>query len=526
MMGAPADDQEVADAKPAHKVTLSDFYISEYEVSQHVWVAVMGDNPSTYVSTEPSNRFIEVPVMDVSWEDCQVFIKRLNELTGCHFRLPTEAEWEFAARGGNKSRGYRYSGSNDYSSIAAQRNEESPRLIGPAMSRRSNELGIYDMTGNVEEWCQDWYGPYGKAALVNPKGPSSGAERVLRGGSFYLGDPRMRVWDRSHASAESRSPRIGLRLVCDVSGLKIRVSELTLDRQSLQLEIGEEASLKVHAYPEYADKPSVTWSSSDESVVKVISPGKMRGIKNGLATITVSTPNHVEAKCEVTVFSYIEPQQVDLGLSVKWGTFNLGASRQEECGRYFAWGETEEKEDYTSKTYRWYTGERADRGLTKYCSYSRDGYEGFKDDKITLDLKDDAAYILLDGKWRMPTKAEVDELMENCTWEWSSLNGVRGYTITSNIPGYTNRSIFIPAAGYMSEDNTYRAGTDGHYWCSELYNREYGSDFVYSLRFHEYLTTNGPEDRSRGLPIRPVTGKMPTSSSMPPGDKKASAGTP
>lgn len=213
MMGAPADDKECDDnCRPAHKVTLSSYYICKYEVSQRLWEAVMGSNPSTYKSEIPDNRFIDVPVHDVSWFDCQKFISKLNRLTGKQFRLPTEAEWEFAARGGKKSKGYKYSGSNNLEAVAWF-DGETPAYIGPSRDRRSNELGIYDMTGNVDEWCQDWYEPYKNTAQVNPKGPKTGTSRVLRGGSYFSPNKNWKVWERMKDTPYYSIYRLGLRLV-------------------------------------------------------------------------------------------------------------------------------------------------------------------------------------------------------------------------------------------------------------------------------------------------------------------------
>ena len=121
----------------------------------------------------------------VSWNDCQEFIKKLNALTGKNFRLPTEAEWEYAARGGKKSRGYKYSGSNNIDDVAWY--PENSSGTHPVKAKQSNELGIYDMSGNVDEWCQDWYGRYSSDAQTNPTGPNSGAYRIIRGG-YYYGD--------------------------------------------------------------------------------------------------------------------------------------------------------------------------------------------------------------------------------------------------------------------------------------------------------------------------------------------------
>ena len=214
MMGAPANDTECDNnCRPAHKVTLSSYYIGKYEVSQRLWEAVMGSNPSTYRSSIP--KIIDAPVHDVTWFDCQKFISELNKLTGKQFRLPTEAEWEFAARGGKKSKGYKYSGSNDLEAVAWYDGETPSDIgsIGEYRFRQSNELAIYDMTGNVDEWCQDWYGPYRKTAQVNPKGPNTGTSRVLRGGSYISSNKNWKVWERMKDTPYYSSRRLGLRLV-------------------------------------------------------------------------------------------------------------------------------------------------------------------------------------------------------------------------------------------------------------------------------------------------------------------------
>ena len=179
MMGATSEQGSDAfdSEKPAHRVTLSGFYIGKYEVTQSLWRAVMGSNPS---STKGDNG----PVTDVSWNICQEFLRRLNSLTGKNFRLPTEAEWEYAARGGNRSRGYKYSGSDNLGEVAWY-DGNSGGGIRDVGTKRPNELGIYDMSGNVYEWCQDWYGSYSNLSQTNPTGPSSGSRRVIRGGSWH-----------------------------------------------------------------------------------------------------------------------------------------------------------------------------------------------------------------------------------------------------------------------------------------------------------------------------------------------------
>ena len=177
-MGATSEQGSEADSdeKPVHRVTLSDYYIGKCEVTQELWEAVMGSNPSCFIG-------VQNPVEGVSWNDCQEFVSSLNSLTGMTFRLPTEAEWEYAARGGNKSRHYKYSGSNNIFDVAWH-DGNSGSTTHAVGTKTANELGIYDMSGNVWEWCSDWYGSYSAGAQTNPQGPSSGSFRVLRGGSW------------------------------------------------------------------------------------------------------------------------------------------------------------------------------------------------------------------------------------------------------------------------------------------------------------------------------------------------------
>ena len=176
-MGATAEMKDPFDwEKPTHQVTLTnDYYIGKYEVTQALWQAVMGNNPSYFKGGN-------LPVEQVSWDDCQEFLSKLNSITGKKFRLPTEAEWEYAARGGNKSKGYQYSGSNNLSDVAWYRDNSGYKTYAVG-TKQPNELGIYDMSGNVWEWCQDWYGEYSSSSQVNPTGANSGSSRVNRGGA-------------------------------------------------------------------------------------------------------------------------------------------------------------------------------------------------------------------------------------------------------------------------------------------------------------------------------------------------------
>ena len=201
------DSEAHDDEKPVHSVTLSDYYIGETEVTQELWEAVMGSNPSHFNGSRK-------PVEEVSWNDCQEFIKKLNQLTGKTFRLPTEAEWEYAARGGNKSKGYKYSGSNTIGDVAWYNVGSSNSIYGTHQvgTKAPNELGIYDMSGNVWEWCADRDGDYSSSSQTNPTGPTSGSSRVLRGGSWLYDAQHCRVAYRFSFYPSNRYSFFGFRL--------------------------------------------------------------------------------------------------------------------------------------------------------------------------------------------------------------------------------------------------------------------------------------------------------------------------
>ena len=205
-MGATAEQGSEAnsDEKPAHRVTLSSYHIGQTEVTQELWQAVMGNNPSDFKGSKR-------PVEEVSWNDCQDFIRKLNSITGQRFRLPTEAEWEFAARGGNSSRGYKYAGSNTLSNVAWHWDNSGAKIHDVA-TKSPNELGIYDMSGNVWEWCNDWYGSYNSGSQTNPQGPSSGSSRVHRGGCWISNARYCRVAYRDFSTPDTRIYYLGLRL--------------------------------------------------------------------------------------------------------------------------------------------------------------------------------------------------------------------------------------------------------------------------------------------------------------------------
>ena len=227
--GNAAEDKE----KPAHKVNLNDYYIGQTEVTQALWLAVMGSNPSEFPAYDH-------PVENVSWDDCQVFISKLNELTGAKFRLPTEAEWEYAARGGNRSQKFKYAGGNKHIDVAwsadaienilakdvpyttnvfntdqnMPTSDEETNTTHIVATKAPNELGIYDMSGNVWEWCADRFDEayYKNSPTNNPQGPVAGVNRVHRGGSWRSGEWYCRVSNRNADVPGYSYSTLGLRL--------------------------------------------------------------------------------------------------------------------------------------------------------------------------------------------------------------------------------------------------------------------------------------------------------------------------
>jgi formylglycine-generating enzyme required for sulfatase activity len=209
---------------PVHDVTLSSYFIGETQVTQKLWKAVMGttiEQQRDRLGKQLNLRGVgeEYPMYYISWNDCQEFIKKLNQLTGKTFRLPTEAEWEYAARGGNKSRGYKYSGGDNIDAVAwydgnSWYKDESHPDYGthPVGQKQANELGLHDMSGNVNEWCHDRYSLYSGGSQTNPVGPSSGSIRVNRGGSWFDDAGSCRVSYRNGYTPANRDNNLGLRL--------------------------------------------------------------------------------------------------------------------------------------------------------------------------------------------------------------------------------------------------------------------------------------------------------------------------
>jgi len=245
----------------------------------------------------------------------------------------------------------------------------------------------------------------------------------------------------------------------------IAVEYIELSKTTLELVEGESEVLTANVLPDNATDKTVTWSTSDASIATV-EEGKVIAIKEGEATITASAGG-TSASCSVTVKrKEVTPEAVDLGLSVKWASFNVGATKPEEYGDYFAWGETEPKSDYSWATYKWCNG--SDDSLTRYCPFDKTDYwggDGSPDNKTNLadyDYEDDAARANWGGKWRMPIDEEIRELMANCSMKRTALNDVNGYMLTSKRNG---NSIFLPAAGYKRNSGLF---SGGGYWSSTV----------------------------------------------------------
>lgn len=204
----------------------------------------------------------------------------------------------------------------------------------------------------------------------------------------------------------------------------------------------------------------------------------------------------------ITTFSSAQSkhQYVDLGLSVKWATCNIGADKPEDHGDYFSWGETENKRINNWETYRFTEGDK--NVISKYCSNSQYGWHELADSLSALEPEDDVAHAKWGGSWRIPTKAQMKELIDNCTWTWTTRNEINGYLVTGKKPGYTNRSIFIPVTGTYDDGKIFNPTKSGHYWsrdCSTVY-----PPYAYTLELSVREASVGMESRCESIAVRPV----------------------
>lgn len=285
------------------------------------------------------------------------------------------------------------------------------------------------------------------------------------------------------------------------------VTSISLNQSSLTLNEGQEQTLTATINPSNANDPSLTWTSSDESVAKVDQEGKVTAVSKGNAVIkaTANDGSEISASCAVSVNNPCPSGAVDLGLGVYWATCNLSesgfVSSPEQYGDYYAWGETKPKSNYLWSTYKFGTSVNG-----PFSKYNTKSSYGSIDNKTVLEPEDDAAHVKLGGSWRLPTDEEWIALLTNCTWTWTTNyngTGVAGIIVTSNVEGYKDKSIFLPAAGNRYGSYLLDAGSYGYYWSSSLYTgRPYDAWFVsFNSR---YVSRNGYY-RYYGRSVRPVS---------------------
>lgn len=445
------------DVEPQHKVTINSFKIGKYEVTQEEWEAVMNNNPSL-------NKGERVPVDNVSWNDVQVFITKLNSITGRVFRLPTEAEWEFAAHGGNEHK-VNYVMDAAYSWYAGNSNKTQEVGLMAA-----NELGLYDMTGNVSEWCQDWYGKYSKDHEMNPKGPNVGTEKVIRGGNIGYLDIYCIINNRFHKTPNYHDYATGFRLV-----------------------------------------------ESD--------------INNNLD----NDDNLDDIPIEVQSNQTNKVKMVDLGLSVKWGDRNVGASCPEDCGEPFAWGEVETKDNSLfGRREHWkvqHTTLKASQNdrtfedsvilfddLTITVPYTKSQYSDKMQSEFVLDSEHDAAKHRYGGKWRMPTSDEWKEMIKKCDFRLEKNTKTSDHLLNLIVVGPSGETIKIPVADRWVKGKHWMKKKEWccEYWASDGFTRKTsdGKSFICISTFEDCPwetdkwgkreTLSHLENPTYGLYIRPI----------------------
>ena len=355
-------------------------------------------------------------------------------------------------------------------------------------------------------------GPNGNSIFLPPAGIRT-TDHVNEGINGDYWSLSLRTDDPSRAwCVYFKSDEVGRYNAYRFTGRSVRpvysipVSGISLNKSSITLYLGKSESLTATLSPSEATNRNVNWSSSDTSIATVDDNGLVVAVSVGTAVITATTiDGGFTAECTVKA---VPPMTdlgktfvpVDLGLpsGLKWALFNLGATKPEEYGDHFAWGETEPKEDYSSSTYKWCKG--SDDTMTKYCNDSSYGYNGFTDNMTVLDPEDDAAAVNLGGSWRMPTKAEQDELRSQCTWTWTTHNGVNGRLVT----GPNGNSIFLPAAGYRRDTYLYNVGSYGRYWSSSL-STDYPNNAYYVYFNSGNVDWGHGYRRCYGQSVRPVS---------------------
>ena len=330
-------------------------------------------------------------------------------------------------------------------------------------------------------------------------------------------------WGDNGSTLRYRNCGLMIRPVCMYD--ESELSGIQLNYKSLKLVTNSEYLLSVTAQKKDGSLflfNGAEWHSDDSTVAVVSANGTVKAYGAGTCTLTVSYGSHKD-QCSVTVIdpNEVTPDYVDLGLSVKWATFNVGACSPEMYGDYYAWGETEpyympgyaqsnnpvwsstkySNYGYSWESYRYAKGSSS--SLTKYCYNAAYGNKGYADNKNVLDPEDDVAHVKWGGNWRIPSYSEYMELLNKCTWTWAILDGVKGCMITSNIEGYTDRSIFLPAAGRRSYNYFEEKDVMGFYYCSTLYDGNNPS-YAYNMQFSSGGLWSSYYERFNGMSIRPV----------------------
>ena len=414
---------------------------------------------SKYVDRSSNGTVDNIPILELS-DDAA----RAN--WGDTWRMPTVAEWGELRNSSNCTWIWTTVNGNDGYKVVSKLNGNS--IFLPAGGVRSDDgLSGVDRYGNYWSSSTDFFHPY------------------YANGMTFSGD---------HINIDTyhRSTGLSVRPVCP-SSRYVCVTGISLNKSSAT--VSRLLQLSATISPSNASNKSVIWSSSDPSVAEVDRTGLVNPKNIGSVTISVTTVDGgYTDQCDITVV----PQSVDLGLSVKWATMNVGAESLEDYGDYFAWGETSPKSDYNWSTYKYCKG--SSETMTKYCKSSFVGYNGFVDNKSILEPSDDAAYVNWGGSWRMPTKAEFDELLDgnNCTWWWTTMNGVKGRKVVSNVNG---NSIFLPATEYKSVDHNIIAGL---YWSGSLENDISYSTGAWMLSFGQFDWSMQAGTRDFGRAVRPV----------------------
>lgn len=327
-------------------------------------------------------------------------------------------------------------------------------------------------------------------ATVDPAGPVTW---TTSDSAVAAVDPNGKVTAVRPGTATVTATCSGKSATCQVTVEKktVPVTALLLEPSAMMVTEKSSVSLTVTVEPSNTTERAILWSSADEAVATVDDKGKVTGIKAGNTSITV-TCGGMSAVCEVTVVARVSDQPVDLGLSVRWMSRNLGANSPEESGNFYAWGETNTKSDYTPETYQW-----PSEAGTGYSAYNKE------DQRMRLESADDIAYLKLGEDRRLPTEAELQELLDGCTAEWIPLNGVPGMKFTGKKPGFTDAWIFFPAAGNRVGADLFNDGERGYCWSSSLNpDNVYGA---FRLSFQASGARIESYDRCSGQSVRAVS---------------------